>query len=871
MSKIHKIGDIIHMNKLHGLTNEEVKTQREQFGTNKIAEPEPKKFWSEWIANFEDPMLKLLVGITALMAVIAVLGFTEWFEVIGILVSVTIVTLISTKTSMTSDGEYRKLKTENSHETCKVYRDGEVALIDVNDIVVGDLVLLQSGEKVCADGFLFDGSIKIDNSALNGESDEVKKEATESYDFTNGEMTDRHMLLRGALVADGEGVMKVTQVGANTMMGRMAEEMNEEEIDSPLKVKLTHLAEQISKFGYIGAVVIGLAILGNSILSNGLQTWLAQPIPLMAKDVLNALLVSVTIVVMAVPEGLPLMIAIVLMQNTSKMLQHNVLVRKAVGIETAGSLNILFSDKTGTITKGQLEVVNFIDKQGNQYDSIDKLDDDLRQLVATSLHINNSAMIVDGEVTGGNMTDRALLSYVKDITPELDMVVEKVETFNSAKKFMATQVQTAGGRTITLYKGAVERILEKCHSLTEEDLDKLNAIVDEMANNAIRVLAIGYASGELVEGELSPEMYLLGIVGIRDDVRPEAREAIKEVQQAGVQVVMITGDRKETAYAIAKDSGLVTSDSDVVLTSDELDEMTDEEVKAIIPNLRVVSRALPTDKSRLVRLSQELGLVAGMTGDGTNDAPALKRADVGFAMGSGTDVAKEAGDVIILDDNFKSIGDSILYGRTIYNNILKFIKFQLTINVVAVFICAVCPFFGIQEPLNIIQLLILNLVMDSLGAMALGGEPALREYMNEKPKSRNQAIVTKDMMIQVGFMGTYMVALSLLFLFATPVQQAFGNAHLTGYFALFMLMAVFNGFNVRSTDANIFKGLDENKTFAKVMLAIVAILVVLTFIGGEFLAVVPMTITQWALVTFMAITVIPVGCVLKTFVLKNLK
>lgn len=862
---IHTIGDITHMSKLHGLTNEEVKTQREQFGTNKIAEPEPKKFWSEWLANFEDPMLKLLVGITALMAVIAALGFTEWFEVIGILVSVTIVTLISTKTSMTSDGEYRKLKTENSHETCKVYRDREVAIIDVNDIVVGDLVLLQSGEKVYADGFLFDGSIKIDNSALNGESDEVKKEATESYDFTNGEMTDRHMLLRGALVADGEGVMKVTQVGANTMMGRMAEEMNEEEVDSPLKVKLTHLAEQISKFGYIGAVVIGCAILANSILGTGLQVWLTQPIPLMVKDVLNALMVAVTIVVMAVPEGLPLMIAIVLMQNTSKMLQHNVLVRKAVGIETAGSLNILFSDKTGTITHGQLEVVNFVDKDGVQYATIEELQDDLRQLVATSLHINNSAMIVDGQVTGGNMTDRALLNYVKDIEPEMDMVVEKVETFNSAKKFMATQVKTAGGRTITLYKGAVERILDKCHTLTDDKRDELNAIVDEMANNAIRVLAIGYASGELVEGELSPEMCLLGIVGIRDDVRPEARMAIKEVQDAGVQVVMITGDRKETATAIAKDSGLLTSETDVVLTSSELQDMTDEEVKAIIPNLRVVSRALPTDKSRLVRLSQELNLVTAMTGDGTNDAPALKRADVGFAMGSGTDVAKEAGDVIILDDNFKSISDSILYGRTIYNNILKFIKFQLTINVVAVFICAVCPFFGIQEPLNIIQLLILNLVIDSLGAMALGGEPALKEYMNEKPKSRNQVIVTKDMAMQVGVTGAFMAVLSLIYLFVPFFSTTFGQAHLTGYFALFMLMAVFNGFNVRSTDSNVLKGLKENPMFAKVMFAISAILVVLTFIGGEFLSVVPMNFVQWAIVTAMAFTVVPMGALIKKF------
>lgn len=850
------------MKNINGLTNTEVQAQRELFGDNKIAEPEAKKFWKEWLANFEDPMLKLLVGIAVLMAGVAFLGYGDWHDVPSILVSVAIITMISTKTAMTSDSEYRKLKAENSHEECKVYRNGAVEIINVNDIVVGDLVLLQSGEKIHADGFLFDGAVKIDNSALNGESDEVEKRAIDFYDFAKGKMTDKHMLLRGTLVTDGEGVMKVTQVGTNTMMGRMAEEMNEEEVDSPLKVKLTHLAEQISKFGYIGAVVIGCAILANSILGTGLQAWLTQPIPLMVKDVLNALMVAVTIVVMAVPEGLPLMIAIVLMQNTSKMLQHNVLVRKAVGIETAGSLNILFSDKTGTITKGQLEVVNFVDANGVQYGCVSELDESMQHLLSTSLHINNSAMIVDGNITGGNMTDRALLQYVKDIEHE-DLKVTKVETFNSAKKFMATQCETPMGRTLTLYKGAVERVLDKCINISEEQRGKIEAAINEMANNAIRVLAISFAHGELVEGELSPEMNLLGVVGIRDDVRSEAKTAIKEVQNAGVQVVMITGDRKETAVAIAKDAGLLNSETDVVLTSDELQEMTDEEVKTIIPNLRVVSRALPTDKSRLVRLSQELGLVAGMTGDGTNDAPALKRADVGFAMGSGTDVAKEAGDVIILDDNFKSIADAVLYGRTIYNNILKFIKFQLTINVVAVFVCAVCPFFGIQEPLTIIQLLMLNLVMDSLGAMALGGEPALKEYMNEKPKSRNQAIVTKDMMAQVGVTGAFMVVLSLVYLFVPFFNTMFGQAHLTGYFALFMLMAVFNGFNVRSADANVLKGLNENPMFAKVMLSISAILVVLTFIGGDFLSVVPMTPIQWATVLLMSVLVIPFGSVLK--------
>lgn len=863
----------------NGLNNEEVKTNRATYGNNKIVEAEPKKFWKEWVANFEDPMLKLLVGITILMAIIAVLGFTEWFEVIGILVSVSIVTLISTKTTMTSDSEYRKLKENNSYEECKVYRNGKVEIIDVNDIVVGDLVIVQSGEKIHADGYLYQGNIKIDNSALNGESIEVTKIGLSgvTYDFEQGDMTDSHMLLRGALAVDGEGVMKVLKVGMNTMMGEMAKEMSEDEIDSPLKVKLTKLAEQISMFGYIGAVVIGLAILGNSILSMGFNEWIGQPIPLMIKDVLNAVLVAITIVVMAVPEGLPLMIAIVLMQNTSKMLKHNVLVRKAVGIETAGSLNILFSDKTGTITKGKLEVVKFIDNDGNSYEKFEDLRDQydiVAESVIDSMYHNNSAMIVDGEVVGGNMTDRALLEYVKDYTQfgNVNAKKERVVTFNSTNKFMATQIKyfedvDFEGNVIALYKGAVERILERCN-LTQNELDNFNTMVDEMANNSIRVLALGYKIGEMESEDLPQEMKLIGIVGIRDDVRPEAKVAIKEVQNAGVQVVMITGDRKETAVAIAKDSGLITSDSDVVLTSSELQAMSDDEVKALIPNLRVVARALPTDKSRLVRLSQELGLVTGMTGDGSNDSPALKRADVGFAMGSGTDVAKEAGDIVILDDNFKSIVDSILYGRTIYNNILKFIKFQLTINVVAVFICAVCPFFGIQEPLNICQLLCVNLIMDGLGAMALGGEPALKEYMNEKPKSRTQSIVTKDMMLQVGIMGAFMVVMSFIFLFSSDIQAMFGEAHLTGYFALFVLMSIWNGFVVRSENGNLIKGLEQNPLFVKVMFAIGVITVGLVYIGGDFLGVVPMNFSQWMLVLFASLTVLGVGSILKNVLYK---
>ena len=384
----------------------------------------------------------------------------------------------------------------------------------------------------------------------------------------------------------------------------------------------------------------------------------------------------------------------------------------------------------------------------------------------------------------------------------------------------------------------------------------------------MRVLSFAYSESELVEDSLPDDLVIVGFVGIRDDVRPEAKQAIEEVQNAGVQVVMITGDRKETAVAIAKEAGLLRSDSDIALTSEELNKMSDEEVKAIMKNLRVIARALPTDKSRMVRLAQELNLVCGMTGDGVNDSPALKRADVGFAMGSGTDVAKEAGAIVILDDNFKSIESAILYGRTIYNNILKFIKFQLTINVAAVAVCAISPFFGIEEPLKITHILWINLVMDGLGALALGSEPALKKYMLEKPKSRTQSIVSKNMMNQIIFSGVWVTILSFVFLKAPFFVNMFSSSeeHMTAYFSMFVLCAVFNGFNVRSTNTNVLEHIRENMSFIKVMGIIVVVQVVLTIIGGEVFSCTPISINHWGVIILMAITIIPVDMIRKLIV-----
>ena len=863
---------------IKGLNKDQVEQSRKLHGDNIIHEAEQETFWDKFKGAFDDPMIKLLLVIAAIMAIMAVMGYAEFGEIIGIVISVLLVTGISAKTEIASDNEYRKLKDSTKKEVCKVHRDGKVVEVEINELVVGDLVILQSGDKIPADGYLYQGELRVDNSALNGEAEECRKVAVSDFkaykelamtaDVTGDTFVDAHSLFRGAVVFNGEGIMEITKVGMKTMMGAMAEDMADDEVESPLKVKLAKLASQISMFGYIGSVVIALALLAHKVvIAGGFADYFANGGVMVFKDVLEAIMLAVVIVVMAVPEGLPLMIAIVLMRNTAKMLQNNVLVRKPIGIETAGSLNILFSDKTGTITKGELEVVEFFD--GNLKDSY-KDGSKIKEMMALCIGKNTGSMFdANGKVIGGNATDKALLNFLTqaEMNKLEDLKVEKSQGFNSANKYSASQLS---GKTV--YKGAPERLLTKATKMLDEngnvvaiDKKKINDKIDRLAERAMRVLSFAYSESELIEDTLPDDLVMVGFVGIRDDVRPEAKQAIKEVQNAGVQVVMITGDRKETAVAIAKEAGLLNSKSDVALTSEELNKMSDKEVKAILPNLKVIARALPTDKSRMVKLAQELNLVCGMTGDGVNDAPALKRADVGFAMGSGTDVAKEACAIVILDDNFKSIENAILYGRTIYNNILKFIKFQLTINVGAVAVCAIAPFFGIEEPLKITHILWINLVMDGLGALALGSEPALKKYMLEKPKSRTQSIVSAKMMNQILFAGAWVAVLSFAFLKAPFFINMFANTeeHMTAYFSMFVLCAVFNGFNVRSNTINIFEHIKENMSFLKVMGVIVIVQAALTLVGGELFSCTPITVKHWLVIIAMAFTIIPVDMIRK--------
>ncbi len=890
-----------------GLTTEQARHSKEQYGDNHLTEQKQESFWHKLLSNLGDPMIRILCAalllnvIFVLLHELAGIGDTEWYETVGIAAAILIATLVSTFSEYKNENSFRKLQQEASRIHCKVYRDGAITEIPIHDIVKGDAILLQSGDKVPADGIIIDGQLSVDQSALNGESKEAHKTAAHNASSAvtssgHADFLDQSSVFRGSVVCSGNAVMLAETVGDGSVYGQIAGELQQaDDRPSPLKVKLTKLAGLISRFGYIGGAAIALVYLVQCFFlgEGGAASYFTSPelwIHLLT-DIVRAVMFAVIIIVMAVPEGLPLMIAIVSSMNMKKMLKDQVLVRKVSGIETAGSLNILFSDKTGTITKGQLETVLFLDGQAAESAGCNEISPKLREWLTLALLHNTDAVITEqnGNVTvvGGNPTERAVLRFVMnepDPCPDVQTITSL--PFSSVNKFSAAVI--SGAKTLTLMKGAPEMLLQRCQTCFDPDgnripfdIGKLNQSIDRLAERAIRVLAIAVSETPLSDESL-PEgnCTLIGILGIRDEVRPESIEAIREVNQAGVQVVMMTGDRKETAVAIAGDAGLLKNDNDLVFTSRELSAMSDRRIKEVLPQIRVIARALPSDKSRLVRLSQEMNLVVGMTGDGVNDSPALKKADVGFAMGGGTEVAKEAGDIVILDDNFHSIAKAILYGRTIFNNIRKFIAFQLAINFSAVLISFVMPLLGLSNPLSITQILWVNLVMDTLAALALGGEPALHRYLSEKPKRRDENIISRPMKSRL-IVSTIWIFLVSLFLLLpqlwqeSPVWQLVRHETviknntvsypilMTVYFTFFILVAVFNSLNVRSETLNLLEHIRENKLFFVIMGLIVLIQVILVYFGGEIFQCYGLNATEWLLVTIAAFSIIPVDLLRK--------
>ena len=849
-----------------GLTPDAVERSRAEHGENVLPRAKKKSFWRKFLSNMGDPVIKILLCALA-VNVIFMFRDSNPIESIGIAVTIFMATFISTASEQGSENAFEKLEAESRNERCRVRRvsrngiDVSVTELPFSDVVVGDVVLLSAGEKIAADGVLTHGAISVDQSGLNGESREAQKRAGGKF---LPDLSSESSVFGGCTVLSGEAEMEVVRIGQKSFLGGISKEIQEETRKSPLKLRLGKLARQISIFGYIAAALCSVAYLISAF-------FIAPPTSIDTRyvlfELLHAFTLGLTVVVMAVPEGLPMMIAVVLSSNIKRMVKDQVLVRKPVGIEAAGSMNILFTDKTGTLTEGKMKVGGILSADGTKLSpqSIVKSAPRIAELYRLFARFGE-AEIVDGRIIGGNATERAIAESALHLgSPDGIKISERIP-FDSSRKFSA--VRLTGKSNLTLVKGAPEKLIPHITTAIAPDGREIPISPSELTKNLLspaqsgwRVLALCLSHSPLSKNGGFSSLCLVCSVLIADRPRPEAPCAVDSLKRAGVQVVMITGDNRGTAVAIAEKCGIFRT-GDVCLTSDELAALSDEQVKSLMPRLRVVARALPCDKSRLVRLAQENGLVVGMTGDGVNDAPALKAADIGFAMGSGTSVAKEAGDIIILDNNLSSIVKAVLYGRNIFKSIRKFIVLQLTINLCAVGVTMIGPFIAIESPVTVVQMLWINIIMDTLGGIAFAGEPALEHCMREKPKTREESILNRYMANQIACLGAFTVALCVFFLKSEWVTSRFsggegGIAHLTAFFAFFIFTGIFNCFNARTDSLDLFRGLSKNRVFSLIMLAVATIQIAFVYLGGSVLRTVPLTVRELAFTMLLALLVFP--------------
>jgi len=855
-----------------GLTEKQAEEKRTEYGSNCINFKKENRFITLLLESLGDPIIKILLIALGIKIFFMMKDF-DWYETIGILIAIFVASFISSISEYGSEKAFSKLQEETSKAKCKVKRDKNVKELAIDDVVVGDSILLESGDKIPADGYVISGEVAVDESSLNGETKEVYKKANSSD----------NRVFRGTVVYNGNAYIKITEVGINTMYGRLSKELQENQPDSPLKLRLRSLANIISRIGYVASVLVAVSYLFSAIfINNNFDIELIKATisntPLMFSHILYALTLCVTIIVVAVPEGLPMMITLVLSSNMRRMLKDNVLVRKLVGIETSGSLNILFTDKTGTLTKGQLEVIKIMNGSFEEYknESDIKRHSHLYHIMKHSIIANNDSKysLTDNKVFGGNITDRALLKFMDTRTIDINPI--KKVPFNSKNKYSAVSIKL-DNKKINLVKGAPEKLIPMCKYYYANDgskkvitnKEKLMNKISEATKDGIRVIVMTTSETENPETLIS--LSLVGIVFIKDEVRPEAIEGIKLVKNAHIKTVMVTGDNKDTAYAIGKELGLIESQNDIVITSDELNAMSDEKVMSIIPNLKIVARSLPTDKSRLVKICQAMNLVVGMTGDGVNDAPALKKADVGFAMGSGTEVSKEASDIVILDDNFMSISKAILFGRTVFKNIRKFIIVQLTINLCAITLSIIGPFIGIQTPVTVIQMLWVNMVMDTLSGLAFAYEPPLLEYMNEHPKKKDESLINKYMFSEILFTGFYSAIICILFLKVPYIGNLYrDNIYLmTAFFGLFIFIDIFNALNARTSRINIFANILKNKVFIVIMIFITLTQILLIYYGGSVFRTFGLNTKEFMVMILLAITVIPIDWLRKIILKKK--
>ncbi len=860
--------------KYKGLSSAEVTASRQRHGENKLGEHKKKGFIRSFLGNLNDPIIKILI-IALFLNIIISIPNVNWFESCGIGASIFIATLVSTISEYSSENAFEKLRQRDGGRLAFVKRADGVSKIPEEEVVVGDIVVLESGMSVPADATIFNGYVTLDESALTGESSEVEKRA-ESTEEKSRE------LLKGSLVTGGYAEAIVTRVGEKTYYGRVAKELERETRPSPLKKRLSHLAKTISRLGYILAGITALAYLFNAFFidtafspSNTLT--LLKDYKFVFSKLLGALTLAISITVVAVPEGLPMMITVVLSSNMKKMARDNVLVRKMVGIETSGNINLLFTDKTGTLTEGKLKLKDIYNASARKITLNEiKASKEFKEYLTLCAFYDTNAKINGKTIVSNDACEAALIEYASFFKPRA-RVISKLP-FDSAKKYSACAL-TYEGRKITVLKGAPEKIINSSTKYLDQNgqILKINEQIskglrqrlNELGGKSYRVVAIGVKEG-ILDTSLD-EITFLGLVAFRDKVRREVPMAIKCVQEAGVGVVMITGDNPITAEAVAKETGIISpySARNLVIRADELSKMSDDEVEKILPRLAVVARALPSDKTRLVAVSQKAKYVVGMTGDGVNDAPSLKGADVGFAMGSGTEVAKEAGDIVIKDNNFASIVKAILYGRTIFESIRKFIQFQLIMNFSAVGISLLGPFIGVDTPVTITQMLWINIIMDTLGALAFASEPPLQYYMKQKPKKADEKILSKRMIKTIIITSLYVLGLCVWFLKSDACGMILSKGQekylLSAFFGMFIFTGVFVCFLSRTERVNVFSKISKNKAFILIMILVSIMQISFIYFGGNLFRTVPLSIGDLFFTVLVSFTVIIFDFIRKLF------
>lgn len=857
---------------MNGLSSKEVLKSRELHGSNKLPEPKLDKWYDFAKEALSEKITMILIAIAVLQLFLGVMGVMDLSDPIMILVVLAIVTCIAVKTGLGVQKSAAELRAKTSVRYCDVIRDGKVQTINKDELVVGDLVCVGMGQEIFADGYLLEGKISVNNAAINGETKECKKTPIEGYVHKKTTSTDaytnQNCLFAGTTVMAGEGKMIVTDVGVNTVNGDTLVKM--QTLEAPktaLDIALDNLSDFISKWGTIAAVITFAVLTISGIAQVGFGEYFSGGVLNIIQKIAQNFSVALTIIVAAVPEGLPLIVKLVTKQNVKTMEKFNILAKNPGKIPELAYVDIICTDKTGTLTTGVMTPKKIIDGFGNDVNK----DSVLWNNIKANISLNNSATFdSENNITGGNSIDRAVLSLVNpetyaDIQKKYPVKLKQV--FNSSNKYSAFTTKDG----VTYYKGAPEKLIEHCTKVMDSsgeivennDNDTLSKAITAMTSNAMRCIAVTMADGDLVENEIPNDMTFLGIIGVVDPVRDEVPSAVKTAHKAGIQVIEITGDCIETAVAVATECGIY-KDGDLALTNDEFEAMSDDEVKSIIPRLRVISRCSPNTKLRLVTLAQEIGKSVAMTGDGVNDSPALKRADVGFGMQGGSDVAKEASDIVLTDDNFASVVKAVELGRTFMHNIMMFLEFQLPINISLLILSVIYPMIATGALLASVQILIVNIIMDSLNSLSFGGEPPKDEYMTEKPIKKGSGLFIRGAKKRISISTVAFIALYGIITFS-PIANMFASETeaMTARFALLCFMAVFNGFNIRTEHINLFNGIGKNKLFSAIAIGIFVMTFALCNFAENLIKVTALDFKHWVVVVILAFMVIPIDLIRK--------